>query len=303
MLSGVQIVCFAACYTIAWLLELSRLGFRSGVRGAVMLGFVAAGWVAHSAFLYYQAANTSGSPLSSYRDWFLLAAWALVIVYLYLACYHPKTHFGVFLLPLVLGLIAAGRFLADPKPFEREPASQVWGAIHGTSILLATVSVLVGFVAGVMYLRQMSRLKRKQPPTGVLRLPSLEWLQRANARAIVVSVLMLGIGVMSGTILNLISYRHQKSVLPWNDPIVLGTLAMFLWLLAAVAVSTFYRPARHGRKVAYLTVVSFIFLLIALGVVLFVKTQHGHRPNGQSAARPACTAGQWAAETTVGGPA
>ena len=39
----------------------------------------------------------------------------MVMVYFYLACYHPATHFGVFLVPLVLGLISAARF-ADPNP-------------------------------------------------------------------------------------------------------------------------------------------------------------------------------------------
>ena len=106
---------------MALALEVSRLWFRSGIRGIVMLGFVVAGWIAHTAFLYNSAVAAARSPLSSNRDWLLLAAWVLVMVYFYLACYHPTTHFGVFLLPLVLGLIAAARF-ADPKPF---PASRL----------------------------------------------------------------------------------------------------------------------------------------------------------------------------------
>ena len=51
----VQIFCFLASYTVALALELSRLWFRSGIRGIVMLGFVVAGWIAHTAFLYNSA--------------------------------------------------------------------------------------------------------------------------------------------------------------------------------------------------------------------------------------------------------
>ena len=47
------------------------------------------------------------------------------------------------------------------------------------------------------------------------------------------------------------------------------------WLVAAAAFNAVYRPARRGRKVAYLTVVSFVFLVVALGVLLLVDTQHG----------------------------
>ncbi len=80
-----------------------------------MLGFAAAGLVAHTAFLYYRAVNAAGAPLSSERDWFLVAAWVLVVVYLYLAVLHPKVPFGLFLLPLALGLIGAATFLGPDR--------------------------------------------------------------------------------------------------------------------------------------------------------------------------------------------
>jgi len=281
MLTHVQIFCFLASYSVALALEVSRLWFRSGIRGVVMLGFVVAGWIAHTAFLYHsavEAAEGASSPLSSNRDWLLLTAWVLVMVYFYLACYHPTTHFGVFLLPLVLGLIAAARF-ADQKPFLREPAFKIWGAIHGTSILLATVTVLIGFAAGLMYLEQADRLKRKRPPYLKLRLPSLEWLQMANSRAMLASMLLVGVAVASGIVLNLL--KKSPGVL-WKDPVVWVTLAMFGWLLLHVIIGAFYRPIRQGRKVAYLTLVSFVFLVIALAG-MFVTAKHGGAAQGSAA--------------------
>ena len=270
MLSHVQIFCFLASYTVALALEVSRLWFRSGIRGIVMLGFVVAGWIAHTAFLCNSAVEAAGSPLSSNRDWLLLAAWVLVMVYFYLACYHPTTHFGVFLLPLVLGLITVARF-ADKNPFPREPASKIWGVIHGTSIMLATVAVLVGFAAGLMYLEQAGRLKRKRPPYLKFRLPSLEWLQTVNSRSMLASMLLVGVAVASGIVLNLLK---QSPGALWKDPVVWLTLAMFAWLLLHVVIGAFYRPIRQGRKVAYLTMVSFIFLVFAL-VGMFVSRTHG----------------------------
>jgi len=274
MLAGVDIICFAASYTVALILEISRLAFRSGIRGAVMLGFAGAGLVAHSAYLYYRAVQATGAPLSSESDWYIIAAWVLVVVYLYLVHYHPKTAFGCFLLPLALVLIAAGCFLANPEPLDRVPASRIWGIIHGLSILLATVSVLIGFVAGVMYLEQTRRLKLKRPPKRGLRLPSLEWLARTNSRAIVISVIMMGVELASGMILNRINYSRQLARLPWNDPLVLSTQIMFVWLLLSAVLGAVYKPARHGRKVAYLTLVSFVFLVFALGAGLLLDTSH-----------------------------
>ncbi len=62
---------------------------------------------------------------------------------------------------------------------------------------------------------------------------------------------------------------------------------MLVWLVAAAAFNAVYRPARRGRKVAYLTIVSFLFLVVALAVLLLVNTEHGgakHRDAGLTAA-------------------
>ncbi len=167
--------------------------------------------------------------------------------------------------------------MAPTEPLAREPASKVWGAIHGVSIMLAVVAVLVGFMAGLMYLGQSRRLKHKRLPGGRLRLPSLEWLETANSHAIVASMVMLGVGVLSGMILNLINRGEEAARLRWNDPVVLSTWLMFLWLLGAVVAIAVYRPARKGRKVAYLTVASFIFLVIMLSAGLFMNSRHWGR--------------------------
>ena len=280
MLSRIGILCFAASYSVAFSLEITRLFFRSGIRGAIMLGFAGAGLFAHTVYLYYRAASATGSPLSSSRDWCLVAAWILAATYLYLTAYHPKKAFGLFILPLVLALIGVGTYLANPEPFPRGPASKVWGMIHGLSILLAAVAVLVGFAAGLMYLGQAYRLKQKLPPRRGLRLPSLEWLRHANLRSTGIAVLMLAAGIVSGIILNLINYQPENDRLPWTDPVVLSTLGMFAWLVMCVFVGRFYKPAREGHRVAFLTLLSFLFLVFALAVVLLSNTQHGG-PRGE----------------------
>ena len=254
--------------------------FRSAVRGVLLVVIAGAGLTAHSAFLYYRAVHESGVPLSSNQDWYLLAAWVLAAVYLYLLWFRPRTPFGLALLPMVLGLIGTAALAADPRPFAREPASKVWGTIHGASILLAAVAVLLGFAAGVTYLGQRWRLRRKHGPLRGLRLPSLEWLQHANSHAILLAVFMLGIGIVSGVVLNSIRHANPAERLPWSDPVVLATTGMFAWLLIAVAIGHLHRPAWQGRKVAYLTVASFVVLVIVLALMLLPDTRHGSKGEG-----------------------
>jgi ABC-type transport system involved in cytochrome c biogenesis permease subunit len=187
-------------------------------------------------------------------------------------------------LPLALTLVAAAQF-ASKEPFAQTHAGRIWGTVHGTFMLLGAVAVIVGFAAGMMYLLKANWLKRlsgrggqspfsprtaKKGTVPGLRLPSLEWLERANGRAIIISVLMVGAGLASGIVLNLV-----KNELPWDDPTIWRSMGLFGWLLAAALFNSLYRPAQRGRKVAYLTVANFVFLALFLAAQLFGRSGHG----------------------------
>jgi len=275
MIDGISITCFAASYALAFAMELLRLRWKTRPPRSLVLGVVGAGLVAQFLYLLHRATAADTARLVSQFDWYLVASWALAATYLYLAVYHPRDALGLFLLPLVLGLVAVARWFADPTPFPASEASNTWGWFHGTTLLLGTVTVSVGFVAGLMYLIQSARLKRKAPPGRLLRLPSLEWLEKANARAIVISVIMFSLGFLSGVKLNLVKQRMDQPALPLSDPTVWSLAALLGWLVAAALFSLLYKPARQGRKVAYLTVATFVVLAFSLSVQFWLTTQHG----------------------------
>ena len=294
-ISGISLICFAASYGVAWVLELSQLIRRSRPREVLMIAFVVAGMVAQTLYLGYRALERSASPLSSSFDWYLVAAWLLGGTFLYLSYYYPKAMLGLFMLPLMWALVAAAA-LADREPLAPDSASRGWGMIHGVFLLLGTVAVMVGFVAGLLYLIQARRLKRKLPPSEGFRLPSLERLAKVNSRSIILSALLVGIGFLAGMILNIIG-QGQSAEVPWSDPVIFSSALMLAWLSAAAVFNATYRPARGGRKVAYLTIVNFVFLVIALGVLLLVETEHSAAAQeplpAQSSEPPAPGAAAW----------
>ena len=272
MLAGVGVICFAASYGVALALEITRLFFRSGVRGAVMVGFAGAGLLAHTIYLFNRAVAAAGPPLSSQRDWCFSAALVVVVVYLFLLWFHPRTAFGLFLLPSALALIAVGTWLADPTPIAREPAGRVWAAVHGAALGGGAVAVVFGFITGAMYLGQVRRLKQRRIAFARLRLPSLEWLQQANVRATVAATLLLALGVVAGWLLNFI---RDGGPLPWTDPLIVATMAMLGWLLAALALVGSKRRLTAGRHIAFATVISFAFLLVVLAALVSGLSEHG----------------------------
>jgi len=270
MLSNVHIFCFAASYAVALVLEISRLFFRAPVRIVVAVGFTAAGLLAHTVFVVMRATPHPDQPppLSSWFDWLLLVAWGVAAMYLVTVLRKPQAAVGIFMLPVVLILIGVASLFSRVAPFPRD---YVWGMVHGVALLLGAVAVMFGMVAGTMYLVQSYRLKHKLPPRQGLRLPSLEWLQRVNRQSLVTSSCLLAAGLLAGVALNLV---QQSAGMPWTDPVVWTSGGLFLWLVAVLLFESLYKPAQQGRKVAYLTLASFVFLGLVLGVVLFGSSQH-----------------------------
>jgi hypothetical protein len=273
MLSQVHVVCFFTSYAIALGLEISRLFFRMPVRLVVMIGFAAMGVALQSAYLMHRAAIGT-MPLSSWHDWHLIASWILAVTYLGLVATRPQTNVGVFLLPVVLILTAVAWSFPPTESFPRAAARQMWGMAHGLMLLLGTVTVSLGFVAGLMYLVQSWRLKHHVPPQVGLKLPSLEWLQKINKQSLIYSSCFIALGLMAGIILNAIDSERGKPDLPWNDTVVVSSTILLVWLLAATMFEWLYKPAQQGRKVAYLTVASFVFLAVVMAMVLAGSSQH-----------------------------
>ena len=281
--SGITIVCFAASYGVALALELLRFVRRLPLRGVFTVFWTVAGLLAHTLFLLELARSEvghSGLVFSSWYDWCLLAAWGVGAAYLGLLLRRPQNAVGLFLLPLLLTLIALAVGLADRTPFDRSSAEHVWRGVHAASLLLDTISVTLGFAAGLMYVFQSYRLKHKRPLPQGFRLPPLEWLQRFNREALVISTVCLGVGLLSGVVLNLRLRAGGGSMVAWSDPAIVSSLVLFGWLITVTLFEWLYRPAREGRKIAYLTIASFVFLVLALGFVL--AADHGSSGSQQS---------------------
>jgi hypothetical protein len=270
-------ICFAASYGVTLALEVTRPFFRLKVRWLVMIGFAGAGFFAHTAYLWVltqsQLQGTGGAPLSRWYDWCLMVAWVLAGTYLALAIRRPENSVGIFLLPLVLALIGVAYTVRHTPPFAREQALNYWRVTHGVMLLLGTVAATLGFAAGIMYLLQSYRLKNKLPPRPGFRLPSLEWLQHLNRRSLRLSTGLLALGLIAGLALNLIRQSNDRTTVSWTDPVVVASGVLFVWLAVATLVEFLYKPAREGRKVAYLTMVSFVFLGLVLVLVLLGR--HG----------------------------
>ncbi len=278
---GITILCFAASYSVALAMEVAGLWVRYGWHRVAMVVMAVAGVFAHSLYLVAKATGDVallGSPAS----WCLVVAWVLAAFYLGALFRSPKSAIGLFLLPVILGLIALTQW-ASFQPFSEERAFHFWGLLHGGLLTMATVAVCIGFLAGLMYLIQSWRLKSKIPPSSQFRLPSLEVLERTNGRSLSYSAVLVAGGFFSGVVLSRLQHGGETNYRLLADPVVLSLLLMLVWLVAAELFRLVYPAARQGRKVAYLTLAAFGFLVMTL-VTFANNGSHGQPPVSDHAA-------------------
>jgi ABC-type transport system involved in cytochrome c biogenesis permease subunit len=283
VIDRLSVLCFAGTYGLALLAELARFVVRSTVRWYIAAGLMALGWLVQTAFLANVALKSSLIPVTTAFESVIVLSWIVALIGLYLMVRSPKpVAVGIFVLPLVLGLVIIGGWFAPRSSDWLDWGGTItfWGTVHGVFLLGGAVFACVAFFAGLMYLAQMRRLKAKRPVRFGLALPSLEQSERINRGAITVAFPLLTFGLLIGLVLSLAARTEEKisasvHMLPWTDPKVLSALSM--WLVFAVLLHARFRPAMRGRNVMVLTIVAFGFLVFTwVGVeALRLPTAHG----------------------------
>jgi ABC-type transport system involved in cytochrome c biogenesis permease subunit len=268
-IQGITIFCIGASYAVALAGELAHLLWPRSVARWLATGFGAAGLLAHTLLLgrTFLAVETP-SLLASQFGSLLFLAWILAVFYLYGTVHHRQFSWGVFILPLVLGLVVLAALFSSPTP-GKSAATEIdggldvgavdWGLVHGGLLLLAGVGVCVGFVASLMYLLQLRRLRAKSLPGRGMRLLSLERLEEMNRRAILLAFPLLTAGLLVGIAL---MTQQAEDFASWGRLKILATVA--LWVVFAILLYLRYGVGVRGRRVAWLTIMAFALLVFTL---------------------------------------
>lgn len=273
-----SVLCFGGTYGLALASELARFVVRSPARWYLTVGLTALGWAVQTAYLGNLAWAQQKVPVTSAFESLMVLSWIFALIGLYFMVRSPKPiAVGVFVLPMVLALVVAGRLAPRQAGWSQwGSVTAFWGTVHGLFLLAGAVSSCVAFAAGLMYLLQSNRLKHKRPPRFGFALPSLEHSERLNRGAIIVAFPLLTFGLLIGVVLGLARHGGSGPALSWTDPKVVSALLM--WLVFAVLLHARFRPAMRGRGVMLLTMLAFAFLVFTWAGVeaLRLPTAHGH---------------------------
>ncbi len=282
MLDRLSVLCFAGTYGLALIAELGRFFVRSSIRWYAAAVLMALGWSVQTAFLANLAFKDPLVLVTTAFESVMLLSWIVALIGLYLMLRSPKAvAVGIFVLPLVLGLVIAAWFIPRESAWLKLGGMfAFWGTIHGIFLLAGAVFTSVAFFAGLMYLVQMRRLKAKRASRSGLSLPSLEQTERVNRGAITIAFPLLTFGLLIGIILSRMPRGPGSDAMTvhpigWTDPKVMSALIM--WVVFAALLHARFRPAMRGRSVMLLTIVAFGFLVFTwVGIeALRLPTAHG----------------------------
>lgn len=267
----ITVLCFAASYAVALAFEVLQLFRPRHVQRWLITIFAAAGLLAHTLYFIGQRLT-----LTSRTGSLLFLAWVLGMFYLYGSVHYRRLAWGVFVLPVVLGVTVLGGIVHEPESGEGAALAsgfefeRFWRSLHITLFVLAAVGICVAFMASLMYLVQARRLRAKTLPSKGTRLLSLERLEAMNRRGINWAFPLLTLGLIVGLML---LAQESARLQGWTDPRILSTA--LLWLVFAILIYLRHGYQLRGRRVAFLTIMAFALLLVSLA------TSHSLAPGGQ----------------------
>jgi len=246
--------------TVAFTLHLARRGgWEQATRTARWL--LAIGVALHAVYLGYMGAARHVCPMKTIHLGISSAGVAAAFVYLVARRALKIYGLGVFVAPISLVFLLAGRFAA---------INQVSPALRGSLLPLHVSANVLGdalFVlasgAAAMYLFQERQLKAKRVGSVVGRLPPIDALDRAAHVFLAAGFLLATVGAATGTI--------------WVAKLHVGTtpellrvlLAYATWGVFSVVLLLRATLGWRGRRAAYGTLAGFALAMIVVLLYLF----------------------------------
>jgi len=232
-LNKISVTCFAASYLVVFGIEVSRLFWNAKLRPIARIGFTIAGLFAHTAYMIYQGKLEIDQSGVWLSNW---TAWCYAAAWLLAVAY---LWFSIRKSRSVVGLFV---------------------------MPLVLLLVLVGIAMG-----DQNSFTVNEAKTG------WNWVHGLSLMFATASVglgFMFGVlGFVSGITINMLRRNELEGpLIAWSSPVIWSSAILFVWLLVVVVINFLYKPAQQGRKVAYLMVSSFLFLLLEL--VLVWKVGH-----------------------------
>jgi len=248
-------------YLIAGIFYLLQLIFTNTgfAKPAYRLTLLA--WILQSLYLAIYFYGVGYPFLVRAEASYLFSAWVIALAFLILNRRQTLQLVGVFALPLVSTFYLLAEFSSKNYSESSALMNSPWASVHIMFSFLALAIFSLSFILGIMFIIEEFQLKYKVLPKIVLRLPSLESLEKIHAKALSVGFVLLTGGIITGA-------GWAKSVTGFyffEDARQLW--AICAWLIYALFLQSRFTAGWRGRRGVLLSILGFVVILFTfLGV-------------------------------------
>ncbi len=219
-----------------------------------------AGFVMQTIYFVLRWAEAGRIPIAGFFEAINFLGMGIVLVFLLMEFRFKVPSLGSFMLPLVLVLMAPAALVPGRIEELKPVLKSGWLGIHTSLAVLGDAAFAFSFIVSVMYLIQERQLKQKHLGAIFHRLPPLDVMDTLGYKALSFGWPLFTLGMVTGSIWAESAWGSYWS---WD---IKETWSLIVWImyLAFLHLRTI---GWRGKKMAYLSVAGFLFVLISFFVV------------------------------------
>ena len=236
---------------------------RTGIAATVL--FLVA-FLLHTVGLIARWVISTHPPFSTMYEYALTLSWMVALTFIFIIVKFKRVVLGVVVAPLLVVVLVIASLLPKEASKQLMPALQsYWFYIHVTLAALAEGAFVMAAGAGIVY------LVKGGGDTQEGHLPSKDFLEEMISRSIRVGYPLFTIGALfAGAIW---AQSAWGSFWSW-DPKETGSLVV--WLYYTLLLHQDVRGRWKGHKIAILSIVGFVIIVISFLGNLFFGGLHAY---------------------------
>ncbi len=247
-------LCAAAGY-IAYIIKPER----TWVAGASLWATVAA-YLLHVSYFAVRWVESGRIPVTNFFEAANFLGMGIVLVFLVMEFRFKIAALGSFMLPLVLILMIPTSVISGKIEEIKPVLKSGWLGVHTSFAVLGDAAFAFSFIVSIMYLIQERQLKHKNLGAIFHRLPSLDIMDTLGYKALTLGWPLFTLGMITGSI-----WANSAWGTYWSwDPKETWSLITWVIYLVLLHLRTI---GWRGRKMAFLSIMGFVFVLVSFFVV------------------------------------
>ena len=259
---------FVYAISMFYSIFLWRRGFRRDNRVNYFL--LSGGFLFHTLAIFKRGFSLQQCPVTNLYEATVLIMWTIVAIYLVVGIWSKFRFLGAFASPVLFGIgVFALMPALDPVHTDKAAGAGVWISLHAALLSLAYGAFGLSSIAALMYLTQERNLKFHKLQALLSRLPPIQRLELIAGRLLLGGFILLTLGLMAG------AYDLSRVINPGHyqaDPKILWS--GLVWLLYLGLVIMRWKFSQSGRRFAFGTIGTFVFVLLTFWGVNLLSPLH-----------------------------